>query len=211
MGTRLLASLATCPVVRMGDYEYFVHPLADGIPAVEPALLREVVDEVVAIADRRVNRIVTVEAMGIPLATAVSLRLGIPFTVVRKRSYGLPGEREVGQSTGYSTNRLFVNGLGRGDRVLVVDDVVSTGGTLAALLQGLRGIEVDVRDVVVVFEKGAGRAVVEKEFGRPIKCLQQIEVRDGRVIPVPANPAPAARSSRGPPGRRSRAGDRRSR
>lgn len=181
MGDLLRRSLLDAPVVRMGDYHYFVHPLCDGVPAIDPALLREVTQDVLAVADLDVDRIVTVEAMGIPLATAVSLATGIPLTVVRKRRYGLPGEVEVGQQTGYGKGTLYVNDLKPGDRVLLVDDVVSTGGTLEPLLRALRTLGVVVADVVVAIEKGDGRARLERELGVRIRTLQRIEVRDGRV------------------------------
>ena len=47
--------------------------------------------------------------MGIHLATALSLEVGVPFVVVRKRKYGLPGELAVHQTTGYSKGELYIN------------------------------------------------------------------------------------------------------
>jgi len=41
---RLRASLAGSPVVRFGDYDYFVHPITDGIPLGDPKVLEEVSD-----------------------------------------------------------------------------------------------------------------------------------------------------------------------
>lgn len=181
MGELLRRSLAEAPVVDFGGYQYFVHPLTDGVPAIEPALLAEVVRDIRSIADLEVDRIVTVEAMGIPLATALSLATNVPVSVVRKRRYGLPGEREIGQSTGYSKGSLYVNGLNKGDRILFLDDVVSTGGTLAPLLRAFREMGIVVADVVVAIEKGEGRGLIEKEFGVRVKTLARIEVRDGRV------------------------------
>jgi len=182
MGALLRKSLLDAPIVDFGGYQYFVHPLTDGIPAIEPALLREVVDEIRAVADLDVDRIVTVEAMGIPVATALSLATGIPVTVIRKRRYGLPGEREIGQATGYSKGSLFLNGLRAGERILLVDDVISTGGTLGPLLTAFREAKLVVKDVVVIVEKGAGRARIEKEHGVRIRTLQRMDVREGRVV-----------------------------
>jgi adenine phosphoribosyltransferase len=59
----------------------------------------------------KIDKIVTMEAMGIPLATALSLKLKIPFVIIRKRTYGLPGEIDVEQITGYSKSKLYINGL----------------------------------------------------------------------------------------------------
>lgn len=181
MGRLLRESAVRSPVVKKGAYDYFVHPLTDGVPRMDPALLKEVTEEVMAIADLRVDLILTAEAMGIPLATALSERTGIPFAIVRKRSYGLPGEVPIHQTTGYSANQLYMNGVGRGDRVLFVDDVVSTGGTLGALIQAVRGVGAHLVDIVVVFEKGSGRAKVEEQYDVKVKTLLRVDVRDGKV------------------------------
>jgi adenine phosphoribosyltransferase len=181
MGSLLRKSLESAPVVDKGGYQYFVHPLTDGIDAIDPALLREIVSEARPLVDTRVDRILTVEAMGIPLATALSLDTGVPVTVVRKRAYGFPGEVEIGQSTGYSKGRLYVNGLKRGDRVLFVDDVISTGGTLGPLLTVLRQMAVEVAGILILIEKGEGKAQIEREHGVTIRTLQRIEVAGGRV------------------------------
>lgn len=181
-GHLLSKSLEEAPVVNFNGYQYFVHPLTDGIPAIEPALLDEIVDDFCKIADfSKVQRIVTVEAMGIPVATALSLHTDIPVSVIRKRKYGLPGEVEIGQNTGYSKGSIFVNGLSAGAKVIFVDDVISTGGTLAPLLRAFKDMRVEVRDILVVVEKGDGRARIEKEFGLRVKTLARIAVVDGRV------------------------------
>lgn len=181
MGKLLRESALASPVVKKGDYDYFVHPLTDGVPRVHPALLKEVVDEIAAIAERRIDLILTAEAMGIPLATALSERTGVPFAIVRKRSYGLPGELTVHQTTGYSTSQLYMNGVQPGNRVLFVDDVISTGGTLGAIIEAVGRAGARLVDIVVVFEKGAGRAKVEEQYNVKVKTLLRVDVRDGRV------------------------------
>ncbi len=182
MGEQLRKSLENAPVVRFEDYAYFVHPLTDGVPEIRPELLRDVVDEILAVATLDgVTRIVAPEAMGIPVGTALSLATGIPLTILRKRTYGLPGEFAVNQVTGYGTNVLYANGVSEGDRVFVVDDVVSTGGTLAPILEAFQKRGVIIVDVVVLIEKGDGRKIVEERTGVPIKTLQRLAVEDGRV------------------------------
>ncbi|HET6405710.1 MAG TPA: hypoxanthine/guanine phosphoribosyltransferase [Candidatus Thermoplasmatota archaeon] len=182
MGELLRKSLVDARVVDKGGYQYFVHPLTDGIPAIEPGLLREVVAEMRATLDLRgADRILTVEAMGIPLATALSLDTGIPIAVIRKRRYGFDDEQEIGQTTGYSKGALYVNGLSRGDRIVFVDDVISTGGTLGALIPAFRQMGLVIQDIGIVVEKGEGREALEREHGVRIRTLQRVEVRDGRV------------------------------
>ncbi|HEV8595456.1 MAG TPA: adenine phosphoribosyltransferase, partial [Thermoplasmata archaeon] len=98
---RLRASLKDSPVVRFGDYSYFVHPITDGIPLGDPKIFEEVVAEVARVGDWECDKITTAESMGFPLAAAVSLRVNKPYVFLRKRKYGLPGEVSVAQATGY--------------------------------------------------------------------------------------------------------------
>jgi adenine phosphoribosyltransferase len=183
MGRLLDESVRKAAVVKFGTYDYFVHPLTDGIPAIEPALLDEVASELMKVGDFQVDALVTVEAMGIPVAVAVSQRAGVPLNIVRKRAYGLPGEVKVAQTTGYSKTERFINGLGRDMRVTIIDDVVSTGGTLGTLIEALRGLGVDVADVVVVFEKGDGRRLVESRHSIKVKTLCRVEIDGDRAVP----------------------------
>lgn len=182
---RLRRSLQDCPVIRKGIYEYFVHPITDGIPATDPALLEEAAEGLLEIGDFRCDLIVTIEALGLPLAAALSLRTGIPYNVVRKKSYGLAGERSLIHTTGYSRGELFINGISPGMRVTIVDDVLSTGGTLRSVVTGLREIGAEVVDVVAVFDKCPDRRALERELDCAIKTLLRVEVRDGRVVEVP--------------------------
>jgi len=90
---QLRASLQDTVVVRFGDYDYFVHPITDGIPLGRPEVLEEVVAELARLGTwHRVDKIVTAESMGFPLAAALSLRVRKPYVFIRKRKYGLPGE-----------------------------------------------------------------------------------------------------------------------
>lgn len=180
--TLLRADLERSPVVRLGSYDYAVTPITDGIPRVDPRSLREVVDRIMGMADLDCDVILAPEAMGIPIAVPLSLRTGVPYAIVRKRRYGLPGEVEIDQATGYSRCAMFINGLNRGDRAVIVDDVLSTGGTLRCIVTTLQRMGVSIVDIVVVLEKGDARPALERELGVRIKTLLRIEVRDAKVI-----------------------------
>ncbi len=170
---RLTQSLETCPMVRRGEYHYFIHPVSDGIPLVDPALLREIGCAMVRVMDlENVDMIVVAEAMGIHIGTTLSLMTDIPLSVVRKRRYDLPGECAVHQTTGYSKCELYINGLTPGMRVVIVDDVLSTGGTMRAMLGALATIGVEVVDVCIVIKRG------DPDVGRAYRYLVEIEVTD---------------------------------
>ncbi len=177
-------SLEDATIVRMGTYEYFVHPLTDGIPRMDPVILEEVIEAIIGCVDFDCDYILAPEAMGIPLAVGVSLRTKRPYNIVRKRKYSLPGEVHIGQVTAYSNSQMFIEGVQKGDRIIVLDDVLSTGGTLGGLIRALQGIGAQVMDVLVVVEKGNHRQELEDQLGIKIKTLVKVQVKDGclRVI-----------------------------
>ena len=179
---KLKKTLEESPIIKKGEYNYFIHPITDGIMLVEPELLKEVSNAITKVADLNVDKIVCMEAMGIHIATALSLETNIPFVVVRKRCYNLENEVAVHQVTGYSECELYINGLREGDRILVVDDVISTGGTMVAVLNALKSVGVEIADIVAVVEKGNGKKIVKKETGYDVKTLVKVDVNEGKVV-----------------------------
>ena len=178
----LKETLLKCPIVDKGGYQYFVHPITDGIPRIDPELIGEVTDEMAAMLDDKdFDYIVGAEAMAIPIGIALAMKIKKPFVVVRKRKYGLEGEREVLQQTGYSKTSLYINGLKAGDRVVIVDDVISTGGTLKALCLALKDMGVVIRDIIIVIEKGYNKKAIEDAIGMNIRTLVHVDVVDGKL------------------------------
>jgi len=182
---QLRRSLLEAPIIEKGEYQYFVHPISDGVPTLEPGLLREIVIKIcrkVELED--VDKIVTPAAMGIHISTALSLMTDVPIVVIRKRQYGLDGEVSLSQQTGYSESEMYINDVQEGDSVLVIDDVLSTGGTLSAICEALDGIGADVTDVVAVIKK-AGENELDGQID--YKTLINVRVEDGEVVIVDEN------------------------
>ncbi|KAA0003259.1 MAG: adenine phosphoribosyltransferase [Thermoplasmata archaeon] len=174
--SKIEESLENAPIVKKGDYNYVIHPITDGIPYIEPSLLEEVIERMDI---PKCDRIVTMEAMGIPIATALSLKTGMPFTIIRKRSYGLEGEVSVKQVTGYSSSNLFINGINKGDEIVIVDDVLSTGGTLIAVVSALKEMGVKIKGIFIAVNKG-NLEEIEEKIGMHINTVVDIEV-NGKV------------------------------
>ncbi|MBA3045330.1 MAG: adenine phosphoribosyltransferase [Candidatus Thermoplasmatota archaeon] len=177
----LKSSLENAPVIKFQDYDYFVFSIADGIPAIQPELFEEVINAMAEKVEGEYDKIVTAEAMGIHLAAGLSMKTGKPFTIIRKRKYNLPDEKEFEQVTGYSSRKMYINGLKRGDRIVLLDDLISTGGTLIGILRALDQMGVVVVDIIIVIDKGTGRSKVEEKFGVNIKTLVGIDIVDGQV------------------------------
>jgi len=176
-------SLRGSPIIWKGEYPYFIHPISDGIPRMDAKVLRATRDLIIESVDwKKIDLIVTVEAMGLPLLAAVGDATGIPTVVIRKRYYGMEGETRVDVATGYSQSTVFINDIKAGERILIVDDVISTGGTLEPLLETLENMGVILQDIVIAIEKGDGRERLNKERPEwPIRSLARIDIINGKV------------------------------
>jgi adenine phosphoribosyltransferase len=102
----------------------------------DPKLFRAVIDAFVARwKDERIDKVVAIESRGFIFGAPLAYALGAGFTIVRKPGK-LPWEviRES-YSLEYGENvlELHVDAVGPRDRVLVVDDVLATGGTADAV------------------------------------------------------------------------------
>ena len=114
--------------------------------------------------DSRIEAVVGIEARGYMLGAPVAYALGAGFVPVRKPGK-LPGEKFSEQyALEYGTNTLEIHAdaVGHGHRVLVVDDLLATGGTIAATLRLLKKLGADVVGTAVLIELEAlnGRAAL---------------------------------------------------
>ncbi|HEX4691599.1 MAG TPA: orotate phosphoribosyltransferase [Solirubrobacteraceae bacterium] len=110
----------------------------------DPALLREVAGELVALLPADAEAVAGLELGGIPLATMVSQLSGLPALFVRK------------EAKDYGTCRLAEGGEVDGRRLAVVEDVVTTGGQLLLSCAALREGGADIRAVLCVIDREAG-------------------------------------------------------
>src|SRR3989454_5952031 len=77
---------------------------------------------------------------------------------------------------------MCINNIQRGDRVVFVDDVISTGGTLLAIVKTMRTLGAEIADILIVFEKTREKARMEKELGLRIKTLLKVDVVRGKIV-----------------------------
>ena len=150
----------------------------------DPAVLQAITE----LAQQRVNWsdvdvLLGIEAMGLPLTAPLSMATGVPLVIARKRSYGLPGEVGIDQTTGYSKGAMYLNDLKPGERVAIVDDVLSTGGTLEAVIEGVRRAGAAVTDIIAVVEKGAGLRRLQSVYPEVnIQSLVRLEMDGDKVV-----------------------------
>jgi adenine phosphoribosyltransferase len=103
-----------------------------------------------------VDKVVGIEARGFILAAPVACRLGAGFVPVRKQGK-LPATTHAQTyelEYGTATVEVHTDALAAGDRVLIVDDVLATGGTARATAELIHRSGADVTAVAVLLELG---------------------------------------------------------
>ncbi|WSQ07797.1 adenine phosphoribosyltransferase [Streptomyces sp. NBC_01231] len=146
----------------------------------DPAAFTALTD---ALADIAVNtgasKIVGLEARGFILGAPVAVRSGLGFVPVRKAGK-LPGAT-LGQAYdleyGSAEIEVHAEDLSSDDRVLVIDDVLATGGTAEASIQLIRRAGAEVAGLAVLMELGflGGRARLEPALaGAPLEALLKV-------------------------------------
>ena len=132
----------------------------------DPPLFRETLDALAVWAgERHAHKIIGVDARGFLFAAPVADRLGVGLIPVRKPGK-LPYEtRSESYDLEYGTNALeiHVDAIAPGERVVVVDDLLATGGTVAAATKLIRALGGEVAGAAFVVELGflGGRALLE--------------------------------------------------
>jgi adenine phosphoribosyltransferase len=112
----------------------------------------------------KVDYVVGIEARGYMIGAPLAYALGAGFVPVRKPGK-LPGTKfREEYALEYGTNALEIHddAVGHGQRVLIVDDLLATGGTIAATLRLLEKLGAEVVGVAVLIELAAlnGRAAL---------------------------------------------------
>ncbi len=154
----LLELLTTHQVIQFGKFtlasgresDYYV----DMKKAItDPVILKEI-GQLMAlkIAGENVDKIAGPALGAVPIATAVSLASGIPMLMIRK------------SKKGYGTSKLIEGDLSDGDRVVVVEDVTTTGNSLLRAVEAVKNSGgVVVRALVAVDrEEGAWENLLKK-------------------------------------------------
>ena len=117
--------------------------------------LQEVVEHLVAWAEtKQVDAVVGIEARGFIFGVPVALALGVGFVPLRKLGK-LPHDRiteEYALEYGTNTVEMHADSLSTGQRVIIIDDLLATGGTAAAAVRLIERLEAEVVGIGFLIE-----------------------------------------------------------
>lgn len=133
----------------------------------DPALVARCVDAMAAPFAGGIDKVAGVESRGFLFGLPIAQRLGVGFVPVRKAGK-LPGatlREEYALEYGTAVVEVQADAFARGDRVLLVDDVLATGGTANAALRVIERTGARVEAFAFLLEIGAlhGRRALARD------------------------------------------------
>jgi len=164
--------LKECGAIMFGDYtltsgkksKYYVDIKK---ASTDPKILKEIAKEIKNKLPKETERLAGLELGAVPIVVAVSLETDIPYVIIRK------GERTHG------TGKLIEGTLNERDKVVLIEDVTTTGGSSVKSLEILRnaGCKVDTVITVVDREEGA-RETINQKGAKLIPLLRITEIME---------------------------------
>ncbi len=133
----------------------------------DPRLLHRIAQELASLLPPRVEALAGLELGGVPLATACSHVCGLPTLFVRKRVKS------------HGTRRLAEGGPVAGTRLVILEDVITTGGQVIDSSRKLRLDGANILAVLCVIDREAGGAANLRRAGLEMRSLFTMsELRD---------------------------------
>jgi orotate phosphoribosyltransferase len=125
-----------------------------------PSILRSVAHHMARMVPDDTTRLAGVELGGIPVTTALSLETDIPCVFVRKAAKG------------HGTAKVVEGMYEPTDRILMVEDVVTTGGQAVEMIKQLRAeMGLQIVGVIAVLDRNQGGREAFAEAGLPFNAL----------------------------------------
>jgi orotate phosphoribosyltransferase len=129
----------------------------------DPSLLKRIGARLAELVPPETQRLAAPELGAVLLGGAVSMETGLPLVLVRK------------EPKGYGTAKQLEGRVVEGERVTVIEDVVTTGGDSLRSVQVLRDAGLEVIHLVVVLDRGEGGEENIREAGIPYSPLFRIQ------------------------------------
>lgn len=179
----LIKSFDNQPIFKKDGKRYLVIPMNDHYTSTEPSVLRQAVNAICDVVNWNgndsINKVVSEEERGGYIAVCVALQRNLPFSLAKQNPVHLPGEIAIRSFKMSYSDRMsiYLNGVKKGDKVIIIDDIIDSGGTMIALINAVRKAKVIIKDVVSLAEKVETGGVdrIEKETGIRVKTILRID------------------------------------
>lgn len=161
-------------LVMVAGRKFVINPIIDHYPQTDYSLMEEIVQELSQLTDfNKATKVLGEEDRGGYIAALLAYHHRKPLAMVKWDPVGLEGEIGVEFRNAYTTGKMYLHGVKSGDEVVIVEDMVDSGGTIIAMIELLKKHGIKIRDIVVIGEKEEYNGVerIYRETGHRVKHL----------------------------------------
>ncbi len=164
------------------QYLYILNPYTEHYKPPRPDIYEWIAEKIDEATPDDIDKVVVPESLGIPIAQLVASRKGRPLAIIRKRPFK-PGDKGIEYASGYEKGYYYIYGINPDEKVLIVDDTVSTGGTLISIIDELRRMGVEVVSIACIMSKRpyGGKNLVEEIAGIKVHSIVEVWFEEGKV------------------------------
>jgi adenine phosphoribosyltransferase len=144
------------PIVQVSGKKYCINSITDHLPITRPELLQQVIDEMTEVMDYTVaDFLIGEEDRGGYICALMSVAWKKPFTLTKWNPSGFEGDVLIEFRNAYTHGNLYLNGIKdmKGKKVIIVEDIIDTGGTIIAMTNLLRAHDIEVIGIIAIAEK----------------------------------------------------------
>ena len=157
---------------------------------VDTKLLKLMAKEVKRLFPEEITKVLTIEASGLPFATAIGMELDVPVVFAKKsKTSNLSGDlvtAEVKSYTHHNTNQIYITKdyITKDDKVLIADDFLAKGNALAGLIEIVNKCEGSIVGAVIeiekVYQEGGNR--FRNQGYKVISLASILEMNENKII-----------------------------
>lgn len=159
-------------------YTYIILPLES---RAEPIFIKacvEGIEKLMGEEIKKANVILAIESKGFIITPIIAMRNGLKWVAVRKRNYNLPDQLRIHQKKAFKgATELYCVGLKKNDRVILIDDIFSSGGTVVNTAEMLMKHGIKICGICAIYTRGTGLEEIKRKFTLPIGALARIELK----------------------------------
>jgi len=159
-------------------YDFKLYPFGERGTFIEPKLTEEITEHLTgSIAEHfpAFDYIVSPEPGGHTWGMLAAYRLRKPINILRL-STDLYEDFQicVRRETAYNENYICFDGFNEGDRVLLLDDVISSGATIRSIAAQLKQMGIQLVGIQAILAKGEHYLQLEQDLNVPVYCLGKV-------------------------------------
>ncbi len=162
------------PVKFVQGRNYVINSICDHEPETSYALLQEVVENLSKLTDfSQADKIVGEEDRGGYIAALLAYANKKSLALVKWYPTDVKKDLGVEFENAFTKGNMYLYGVKKSDRVIVVEDMVDSGGTIIAMIKLLKKIGAEIMDVIVIAEKEEYKGInrIKNETGVDVKFL----------------------------------------